>query len=69
MEVVLIQDIPIDKITRVISLAAATAFLLGAIVGMLSLRVGRLSRLLVFFTLALLYFLLEILAALRHNTR
>jgi hypothetical protein len=122
---VLIQDIPIDEITRVISLAAAPAFLLGAIVGMLSLLVGRLSRLqdnspvnprriryiraalalcvfsgvatglmvdlvfvdtlfgwqnsrtivlmfivaIVFFTLALLYFPLEISAALRHNTR
>jgi high-affinity Fe2+/Pb2+ permease len=40
-----IKDIPIDEITRIISLSAAPAFLLGTIVGMLSLLVGRLSRL------------------------
>ena len=44
-EVTVIKDIPIDEITRIISLSAAPAFLLGAIVGMLSLLVGRLSRL------------------------
>ncbi|CAM5776560.1 hypothetical protein LMIY3S_05589 [Labrys miyagiensis] len=45
MEEGVLKDIPIEEITRVISVSAAPAFLLGAIVGMLSLLVGRLARL------------------------
>jgi Protein of unknown function (DUF2721) len=40
----LLQQISVDEITRVISLATAPAFLLGAVAGMLSLLIGRLDR-------------------------
>jgi hypothetical protein len=40
----LLQQIAVDEITRVISLATAPAFLLGAVAGMLSLLIGRLDR-------------------------
>ena len=40
----MLQTIPIDEITRVIGISTAPAFLLGALVGMLSLLVGRFGR-------------------------
>lgn len=40
----MLQSVPIEEITRIISVSAAPAFLLGAIVGMLSLLIGLLSR-------------------------
>lgn len=39
-----LKDVPVDEITRVISLATAPAFLLGAVAGLLSLLVSRLAR-------------------------
>lgn len=40
----MLRDIPVDEVTHVIGLATAPAFLLGAVAGLLSLLVGRLSR-------------------------
>lgn len=40
----MLKDLPVDEITRVIGLATAPAFLLGAVAGLLSLLVGRLTR-------------------------
>jgi hypothetical protein len=43
--IALLQQIAVDEITRVISLATAPACLLGAVAGLLSLLLGRLDRL------------------------
>lgn len=40
----MLNDVPVDEITGVIGLATAPAFLLGAVAGLLSLLVGRLTR-------------------------
>ncbi len=40
----MLKDVPVDEITRVIGLATAPAFLLGAVAGLLSLLVLRLTR-------------------------
>ncbi|WP_164635758.1 DUF2721 domain-containing protein [Rhodopseudomonas sp. BR0G17] len=41
----MLKQVPIDQITRVISLATAPAFLLGAVAALPALLVGRLDRL------------------------
>lgn len=40
----MLKDVPVDEITRVIGLATAPAFLLGAVAALLSLLVQRLTR-------------------------
>ncbi|ARO57527.1 hypothetical protein B2G69_18200 [Methylorubrum zatmanii] len=40
----MLKDVPVDEVTRVIGLATAPAFLLGAVAGLLSLLVSRLTR-------------------------
>src|SRR3712207_5734021 len=40
----MLKDVPVDEITHVIGLATAPAFLLGAVAGLLSLLVLRLTR-------------------------
>jgi hypothetical protein len=40
----MLKDVPVDEITRVIGLATAPAFLLGAVAALLSLLVTRLTR-------------------------
>ena len=40
----MLKDVSVDEITRVIGLATAPAFLLGAVAGLLSLLVARLTR-------------------------
>jgi len=40
----MLKNIPVDEITRIISLATAPVFILGAVAGLLSLLVARLVR-------------------------
>lgn len=40
----MLKDLPVDEVTRLIGLATAPAFLLGAVAGLLSLLVSRLTR-------------------------
>lgn len=40
----MLKDLPVDEVTRLIGMATAPAFLLGAVVALLSLLIARLTR-------------------------